>query len=761
MNNTSIVLILVLIVTVVAVILIALFLTNKEETTAKDCFTMVSDNQSIISMEQLNEIDRQKIYEKFKGNIHTIRMFNLSVIKFGKKYIGTVRINNTERKESFPYYITIDEHKKIRITDFGFDFRNYNGSLENGMEDSRSFWYQNEHWCIVSSIGYKQQKDMNKTVISIFSTKNPTDSFRLLEDPKNTGMCQKNWSPFVYKKKLYCEYSLDPHIIYKIDTENGFVKHSIESTNTYKFPFDTSLLKSGGPPSILVTHFSENFYLGIGHVKTKTVEYYQFFYMFQSYPPFHIVGSSNLFKLDNKEKIQFVTGLSIEEDNVFVSYGIDDCTSKISRFSIYEINEKIIYDNTYIQSTLIPYLAPIDKLSVVTVDFEAPDALKQYCNKHGYHLKTMETYTKNPKTNKNFFLHKTKNGWNINNAKNFDTVLQIAGDSNEVYFEGSKDKIANEYVTERPTKWNLNEYSITKILSVGYPYKEKQKTLLHYNYVQEIFYNKPSIVYYPFFVMPNIIRPRKPTFGGRSKIPKIIHQSFESKAMPVDFVRAAHTWIHVNPEYEYRFYDNSDRRRVIADHFEPNVLKAYDMLIPGSYQCDLWRFCIIYLYGGVYADIKNGAIYPLKDIVQENTDYFLINDVPAWCTYTAIFAAKPNDPILYKIIVEVVKRVLEKDYGDNGLYPTGPVPMGAVVLKEFDAEEKLPSGTYAKNGSLLTVYNHYKEGKTGTISLEKGSKAIISTRHNKNLLNTTLIENITGLEHYNILWGKRKIYRNI
>lgn len=47
--------------------------------------------------------------------------------------------------------------------------------------------------------------------------------------------------------------------------------------------------------------------------------------------------------------------------------------------------------------------------------------------------------------------------------------------------------------------------------------------------------------------------------------------------------------------------------------------QAFDNLIPWAYKADLWRYCVLYLYGGVYADHEVVFIQPLTSIVQNMT----------------------------------------------------------------------------------------------------------------------------------------------
>ena len=53
----------------------------------------------------------------------------------------------------------------------------------------------------------------------------------------------------------------------------------------------------------------------------------------------------------------------------------------------------------------------------------------------------------------------------------------------------------------------------------------------------------------------------------------------------------------------YLFCD-ADCREFIRNEYPPDVLMAYDRLIPTAFKADLWRYCVLYIYGGVYLDVK-------------------------------------------------------------------------------------------------------------------------------------------------------------
>ena len=45
-------------------------------------------------------------------------------------------------------------------------------------------------------------------------------------------------------------------------------------------------------------------------------------------------------------------------------------------------------------------------------------------------------------------------------------------------------------------------------------------------------------------------------------------------------------------------------RDFIAKHFSEEVVYTFDKLKPGAYKADLWRYCVMYITGGIYLDIK-------------------------------------------------------------------------------------------------------------------------------------------------------------
>jgi len=122
---------------------------------------------------------------------------------------------------------------------------------------------------------------------------------------------------------------------------------------------------------------------------------------------------------------------------------------------------------------------------------------------------------------------------------------------------------------------------------------------------------------------------------------------------------ACNSWRqYANRGYNYHFYDDKMCDDFIRENYDENTYRAYSRLPLSVMKADLWRYCIIYKYGGIYADtdticrIDPDLIvnHSLLSIVPENDTGFICN----W-----IFYAPANSPILKSVIDLSVERILE------------------------------------------------------------------------------------------------------
>ena len=146
-----------------------------------------------------------------------------------------------------------------------------------------------------------------------------------------------------------------------------------------------------------------------------------------------------------------------------------------------------------------------------------------------------------------------------------------------------------------------------------------------------------------------------------SKIPKIIFQTWTNLDISEKLQKIIDTWKINNHDYEYFLYDNVMCRNFILENFSIDVINAYDKINTGAFKADLWRYCILYKYGGFYADIDTLCIGKIDDFINESTDYIIPIDLNVdnekYCLFNAFIGTVPNNPILLSCITQIVHNV--------------------------------------------------------------------------------------------------------
>lgn len=189
-------------------------------------------------------------------------------------------------------------------------------------------------------------------------------------------------------------------------------------------------------------------------------------------------------------------------------------------------------------------------------------------------------------------------------------------------------------------------------------------------------------------LLPNHLEPRnsKPVIKKDFlHIPKKIFHTWHTNEVTLDLFNAAHTWIDKNPDWEYNFFTLENCREFIKNHFSNEILTAYDTLVPYAYKADLWRLCVLYIHGGVYADCKLVLINPLNQLLSYDTKFTATKDrverKEKWDIFNTFLCATPQHPFLEEAISHVVSNVRNRYYGKSVLYPTGPTALGVSINK--------------------------------------------------------------------------------
>lgn len=87
-------------------------------------------------------------------------------------------------------------------------------------------------------------------------------------------------------------------------------------------------------------------------------------------------------------------------------------------------------------------------------------------------------------------------------------------------------------------------------------------------------------------------------------IPRIVHQTWYEELGANSYPNMSRLVESFKQSgWDYRFYTDADAIVFLQTHFPPVVMEAYEALIPGAFKADLFRYCVLLIFGGVYADV--------------------------------------------------------------------------------------------------------------------------------------------------------------
>ncbi len=211
----------------------------------------------------------------------------------------------------------------------------------------------------------------------------------------------------------------------------------------------------------------------------------------------------------------------------------------------------------------------------------------------------------------------------------------------------------------------------------------------------------------------------------------------------MDRVKALHD------NFEYRFYTQDDVNAILSLKFKPEVLWAYETLVPYSYKVDLVKYCLLYEFGGWYFDV---GVYPEFSIHFGNdiNGVFFTDSLDTsngtWRIVASIMYSTPRRKAFMDAIEGIIQNCKDEYYGEDALHPTSTALLGKVMPKEYFEDKSIILGEgkmMAQPNNVLRkalvldgeVYSWYKD--------KGGDLASLGAR---------------GTNNYNYFWGNRCVY---
>lgn len=197
-------------------------------------------------------------------------------------------------------------------------------------------------------------------------------------------------------------------------------------------------------------------------------------------------------------------------------------------------------------------------------------------------------------------------------------------------------------------------------------------------------------------------KPADGTPADSHKVPHVILQTYHDiRTIPS---KVAENLERYAPNYERRIYNDADAKAFLESYFVPEVYKAFRALTRGPHKADLLRYCLLYVHGGVYLDIKTELVRPLDGLFADGTITTILSRKHTEI-YQGVIAAPPRQVVFLALI--------------DGILRSGHTPLYPLFLREFMRYIEWDTGLTAETVEDLVALGAPLVGRLHTYKLYK------------------------------------------
>lgn len=175
-------------------------------------------------------------------------------------------------------------------------------------------------------------------------------------------------------------------------------------------------------------------------------------------------------------------------------------------------------------------------------------------------------------------------------------------------------------------------------------------------------------------------------------IPKIIWQTYKD---PIDtlapyMLEAIQTWKDLNPEYQHRYMDDGEAAKFVLEEYGQEWYDIFMSFPIGVMRGDLWRYMVVYKYGGVYTDLDTLCLKPISSwMIQDKSFIVCPENNIHFCQWT--FAAEAGSPILKSVLDLIKEAMIAPDYTQPHFVHalTGPYIWTKGILSALDINDRI------------------------------------------------------------------------
>jgi mannosyltransferase OCH1-like enzyme len=236
------------------------------------------------------------------------------------------------------------------------------------------------------------------------------------------------------------------------------------------------------------------------------------------------------------------------------------------------------------------------------------------------------------------------------------------------------------------------------------------------------------------------------------RIPTIVFQTAKSAMLARRHYRSITEFRSLNPDLEFRFYDDQGMDEFMASHWgKHEIFDVYERSEFPQMRADIFRYCVVYTYGGYYVDINKAVMARLTSFHDSSATgviSFESNEPERWQSGPeAKWLDHPDKVVLqwafgfeeaHPLLMRVISRIVEMSDWVAGrsfrqvksavLAFTGPGAFTAAVVDSFrekELEGVAQAGIDFNGHGVFRVPGSHRTPLSGTHYMELQDRVIL------------------------------------
>lgn len=191
--------------------------------------------------------------------------------------------------------------------------------------------------------------------------------------------------------------------------------------------------------------------------------------------------------------------------------------------------------------------------------------------------------------------------------------------------------------------------------------------------------------------------PPRPGAGG---IPKRVFQYWNSPQVPEEVAALSQSW-QAARGFEYRMLDRRAGLAFLREAFGARHARAFQLANSPAEECDFLRLCLLYKYGGIYADADDKLTGSAEGLIAEGPGLIVTREL--WgALANNVICAPAGHPVLLWALRAAGRSLLARE-NDGTWFKTGPGLLTravAVWLEQAPAKESAEGLTVLTQAQL-------------------------------------------------------------